>query len=365
MYLTQSLHRAVQQFPDEIATICGDRVRTHRQTADRVARLAGALRALGLAEGDRVGLLAKNSDRYHEFLCAVWWMGGVVNPVNTRWSAREMAYSLEDSGTRVLFVDDSFAARVPELESHWGGISTVVHLGDGDLPAGMLGHRELIDGHEPVEDVRRGGDALAGIFYTGGTTGFPKGVMLSHRGILTSTLGMLATARSSRRGGRLLHVAPLFHLAALGAWNGQSVMGGSHVFLPAFDPAEVLDAIERNQVTNLLLVPAMIQALLDHPAIGHHDLSTVEHIGYGASVISEPLLERAVTAFSGARFSQGYGMTELSPGATVLTGDDHEDKNLLRSAGRATASTEVRIVDEEGREAPPERWAKWRCAVAA
>ncbi|MEV0699636.1 long-chain fatty acid--CoA ligase [Saccharopolyspora sp. NPDC050389] len=352
MHLTQSLHRVVQQTPDEIATICGDRVRTHREVADRIARLAGALRALGLREGDRVGLLAANSDRFHEFLYAVWWMGGVVNPVNTRWSSREMVYSLEESGTRVLFVDDAFAARVPELRSLWDGISTVVHCGDGGLPAGMADFESLIEDHEPVADVRRGGDDLAGLFYTGGTTGFPKGVMLSHRSIMTSSFGLLATNQSARRGGRALHVAPLFHLAALAAWNSQCVMGGSHVFLPAFDPAEVRGAIERHQVTNLLLVPAMIQALLDHPEIGAHDLSTVEHVGYGASVISEPLLARAMKAFPGARFSQGYGMTEMSPGITVLTNDDHADERLLRSAGRAIAATEVRIVDPEDVEVP-------------
>lgn len=96
MYLTQSLHRAVQHTPDAVATICGERMRTHRESVDRIARLAGALVALDVAEGDRVGLLALNSDRFHETVCAVWWRGGAINPVNTRWSAREMVYSLRD-----------------------------------------------------------------------------------------------------------------------------------------------------------------------------------------------------------------------------------------------------------------------------
>src|SRR5690606_14806988 len=109
MYLTQSLHRALQQRPGDIATICGDRVRTVAESADRVARLAGALQALGVQRGERVGILALNSDRYHEYYLAVPWLGAVANPVNIRWSVAEIVYSLQDSDTTVLLVDDAFA----------------------------------------------------------------------------------------------------------------------------------------------------------------------------------------------------------------------------------------------------------------
>src|SRR5258707_1060718 len=109
MYLTQSLHRSLQQNPDRPATICRDRVRTVAESADRIARLAGALSALGVQRGDRVGILALNSDRYHEYFYACAWIGAAVNPVNIRWSPAEIAYSLRESDTRVLFVDDAFA----------------------------------------------------------------------------------------------------------------------------------------------------------------------------------------------------------------------------------------------------------------
>ncbi|MGW6454954.1 acyl-CoA synthetase [Streptomyces sp. NPDC055078] len=353
MYLTQSLHRAVQQFPDAIATICGERVRTHRESTGRVARLAGALTGrLGVAEGDRVGILALNSDRFHETVCAVWWVGAAVNPVNTRWSAREIAYSLEESDTRVLLVDDTFAPLVPELLKLWDGVTTLVHCGDGPPPPGMLGYEELITAHEPVDDLRAGGDRLAGLFYTGGTTGFPKGVMLSHASILTSTYSSLATVQSAGREGRTLYCAPLFHLAALAAWTNQNVLGGSHVFLPAFEPTAVLEAIQRHRVTSTLLVPAMIQMLIDHPSIDSYDLSSITGVTYGASPISETLLRRAMEVFPEAGFTQGYGMTELSPVATQLAPEDHRKPELLRSAGRATAGTEVRVVDPDDHEVP-------------
>ncbi|WP_405904161.1 long-chain fatty acid--CoA ligase [Streptomyces sp. NBC_00656] len=352
MYLTQSLHRSAQQLPDEPATICGDRVRTHREVANRVARLAGALGGLGVTRGDRVGLLALNSDVFHEYYYGVWWMGGVVNPVNTRWSVQEIVYSLEESGTRLLIVDDTFAPLVPQLRELWGGIAEVVHCGDGPTPDGMIDYERLIAGSEPVEDVRVGGDALAGLFYTGGTTGFPKGVMLSHGNILSSSHGLVSTSQDTKRGQSLLHCAPLFHLAALAAWNNQSLLGGCHVFLPAFEPAAVLEEIQKHRLNTLLLVPAMIQMVVDHPKIADFDLSSVNRVGYGASPISEPLLDRAMAAFPSAVFSQGYGMTELAPGACVLTGQDHHDRRLLRSAGRAITCVEVRVVDPQDNEVP-------------
>src|ERR1700759_1732642 len=192
MYLTQGLHRAVQQQPDEIMTIFGARRRTFREVADRVARLAGALRELGVGDGDRVAMLALNSDRYNEYLLAVPWADAVLNPVNFRWSVAEIAYSLLDSGSRVLLVDDMFAPMLPALREAVPELATVIHAGDGPGPDGALGYEDLIAAAEPVPDSRRGGDELAGLFYTGGTTGFAKGVMLSHANLGISWLGSAA-----------------------------------------------------------------------------------------------------------------------------------------------------------------------------
>src|SRR5262245_57734973 len=193
MYLTQFLHRALQQDPHRLATICGDRTRTVAESAVRVARFAGALQALGVRPGDRVGILAFNSDRYHEFLLAVPWAGAVVNPVNIRWSVPEIAYSLRDCGTDVLVVDDAFAAAVPALREQVPNLATVIFCGDGETPDGTLGFEDLVAEHAPVADAHRAGDDLYGVFYTGGTTGQPKGVMLSHRNIVTSAMGSQAT----------------------------------------------------------------------------------------------------------------------------------------------------------------------------
>jgi acyl-CoA synthetase (AMP-forming)/AMP-acid ligase II len=153
-------------------------------------------------------------------------------------------------------------------------------------------------------------------------------------------------------GGRLLHAAPMFHLADGAAWAARNAMGGSHVMVSAFTPTGVADVIERHQVTDSLLVPTMIQMLVDSLDTADADLSTLRSLVYGASPISESVLQRAVKRMPDTRFTQAYGMTELSPCATILTPDDHDDPTLLRSAGRAAPHCEIRIVDENDNDVP-------------
>ena len=349
VYLTQSLHRNLQQNPDRPATIYRDRVRTVAESVERVARLAGALRTLHVQPGDRVGILALNSDRYQEYFHAVPWMGAALNPVNIRWSTAEIAYSLVESDTRVLFVDDAFAAMIPGLREQFPDLRTVIHCGDAESPAGTVDYETLLAENPPIEDTRTGGDDVLGVFYTGGTTGHPKGVMLSHDNVLVSAIGSLASGHFVTPGGRLLSAAPLFHLAGIAAWTAGCLVGSTHVIVPMFSPAAVMQAIAEHRVTDAMLVPTMIQMLVDDPAAADKDFSSLVHLIYGASPISQALLDRARKVFPAAGFTQAYGMTELSPVATLLAPADHDDPTLRRSAGRAAPHAEVRIVDSDDR----------------
>ncbi len=354
-YLTQGLHRALLQFPDRTATVFGSRRRSYREFVGRVSRLAGGLQQLGLAPGDRVGVLSLNSDRYLELYYAIWWAGGVINPVNTRWSAREIAYALEDCQTTLLVVDQTFAGMVEDLVQRVHCLRTVIHAGDAESPAGMFSYEQLIADNPPVPDAVRANDDLAGIFYTGGTTGAAKGVMLSHRNLWSVAAGSLESIALPQHSA--LHVAPMFHMADGMFLLAQTLRGNTQVVLPNFDPAAVIQTISSEKVGVALLVPTMIQMIVDHPGIGAADLGALRRIVYGASPISEAVLDRTMARLPGVDFLQAYGLTEMAPMISILGPEQHRAEGRaagrLRSAGQPSWFVDVRIVSEDGRDAAP------------
>lgn len=349
MYLTQPLHRALQQYPDRIATVHAGREQSFAGHIDRVARLAGGLRSLGVEPGDRIAIAALNSDRYLEYLMAVPWADAVLVPVNTRWAVAEMVDCLRDADVRVLLVDRDFAGLAGELCARCPGLIQVVYADDGPTPPGCLGYEALLEVAAPVADARRGGDALAALFYTGGTTGRPKGVMLSHTNLLTSALGCLAGGFMTTAGGRFLHSAPMFHLGDLAHWLMQSIAGNTQITVPKFEPAAVLAALVDHRVTDLFLAPTMLQAVLDHPGFGSYDLRRVRRIVYAAAPMPPDLLDRVSASFPEVELVQGYGMTELAPVATLLGPADHAAGSAHRySAGRPAAHSEIKVAGPDG-----------------
>ncbi|CAM3635410.1 acyl-CoA synthetase [Tsukamurella ocularis] len=348
MNLTLPLHRALQQNADAVMTICGDQVRTTREVADRVARLAAALVDDGVRAGDPVALLSLNSDVYHEFFYATWWCGAAALPINTRWALDEIVYALNDSEAEVLILDAEFAQYGPELRETCPALRTVIFHGEGVIPRAMLDYEHLIAASEPMDDVRQGGDSLALLLYTGGTTGRPKGVMISHRGMFTSLIGTQLVNRAAEPGGVMLHTAPLFHIAAVLSWHSQNFIGGSHVFQSRFSPGGFLEAVQTHRVTTCALVPAMMQMICDHPSIADYDVSSLRRITYGGSASSDGLRGRAVRAFPTAGFGQGYGMTET--GVLTILGPDESAEQ--RATGRAVAHVELAIHDVDGTPLP-------------
>lgn len=357
MYITQGLHRHLQQRPNAVAIRSQGRRITYAEFGDRVARLAGALKGLGVASGDRVAMLSFNSQRFIEYYQAVPWADAVLNPVNFRWSAAEIIYSLDDSETSVLIVDDHHKTLGAQVQAQAKTVRVVIYAGDGETPAGMLNYETLIEISEPVEDARRSGDALLGIFYTGGTTGDPKGVMLSHNNVAFSALNSLTMGRC-QKGAVFLHAMPMFHLADFAAMSALFISGGTHAVLQTFSAQGVLQAIEREKADEILLAPTMIQMLLDwHQEHGQAlDVSSLKRIVYGASTITPALLDRACKVFTGAEFSQGYGMTELSPAAAILDTEyhsaEHQASGKMYSAGLPVLCVEIRIVDTNDNEVP-------------
>ena len=355
MGITQCVGRAVQQNRHGIATRFGRRTRRWGEFAERVARLAGGLRALGVEPGDRVAILALNSDRYLEFYAAVPWAGAVAVPLNAYWSPAETITALNGSAATVLMIDDAFASIAEAVRADARSVRAVIHMGDAAAPVGMTSYEHLIERAAPIPDAGRTGDDLAGIFYTGGTTGFPKGVMLSHRSLWASAAAA-ASVVAWRRDDVALHAGPMFHLAAFSAVMGTLLIGAQHVIVAAVDPECVLEAIALNRVTTVVLVPSMIRLLLTHPKLAMTDLSSLRYLIYGDSPMPDALLRDAMRALPACQFVQVYGQTELSPIGTILTPEYHTFEGpragKLASAGRAAACCEVQVVSPADVEVP-------------
>src|SRR3954468_2005103 len=330
------LRRAVQVAAGRPAVTCGEVSLTYAETRDRCRRLVGALRGIGVEEGDRVAVVGPNCHRYLELYQAVPGAGMVVVPLNQRHSDAELRYALEDSGAKALFAGRP-VGDVPDR------VQVVVEIGDA--------YEAFIAGARPVDFPDRiGEDDLAGLFYTGGTTGASKGVMLTHRNLVANATHMQMTWPFTPDTVWLV-VAPLFHAAGSIAvlsivWNA-----GRHVLVPAFDPGTVLDLMERERVTATLVVPSMLAAINEEQLARPRDVSSVALGSFGGAPSATETLRRAPEAFPPARLLHLYGATETAPIATGVLGvEDLLDTPRARSCGQPAVGVDVEIrLDDGGR----------------
>lgn len=352
MYLTQTLRRAVQTNGNKIATVFGERRQTWRQFEQRIARLASAFRAMGIKDDDRIAILSLNSDRYVEYFYAVAWAGAAANPVNIRLAVPEIAYTLNDSASCILLVDDAFAALLPVLRPLLTSVRHIVYMGDGETPDGCENYEALIAASAPVRDANAGGDRLAGLFYTGGTTGKSKGVMLSHDNLIYNALNVIPVM-GYNDASIYLHAGPMFHLADMASTFAVTMAGATHCAVARFDVDAVLGTIQKERVTHVLLVPTMINLLVSSGKIAAHDTSSMQRMLYGASPMPEAVLVEAMRQMPDVRFTQGYGQTEASPIITTLAPECHVIGGpKLRSAGRPAFGVDVAVFDAEDHEVP-------------
>ncbi len=358
MQLTQGIHRALQLRAEQWALVCRERNVTWHEFADRVARLASAFRRAGVDPGDRVAMLSHNSDRYVEFYFATLWSGAVILPLNTRATEDELAAILADAEPTLLACDRVHLERARALRTRCRSVRSIVLADANDAVArdGVPLWEDLVRETPPIADARRGGADLACLFYTGGTTGRAKGVMLSHDNLMANSMMHIANL-GLQEGAVHLHVSPMFHVAGGARLFSVTAAGATHaVAVGAFDPDEFLAAIERFRVTVTVVVPTVLNRLVDHPNVERYDLSSLQLLSYGASPMPEALLRRAIARFRGVAFLQSYGMTELSPVATMLMPRYHTfegpDAGYTRSAGQAVYNADVAVMDERDRIVP-------------
>ncbi|MFU8817394.1 MAG: class I adenylate-forming enzyme family protein [Pseudomonadales bacterium] len=328
------LRRALQLAPDKTAVIAAEARFSYRQFHERCQRLAGVLDALGVEQGERVAILAANGHPYLETYVAVPASGRVVVPLNTRHAEPELEYALQDSGARVLITDRD-PGRLGAVVEHVISIPERYESALAGAEPAMLG--------QGVSE-----NDLAGLFYTGGTTGKSKGVMLSHRNLIANTFHWLATV-PQHPDDRFLIIAPLFHAAGSNGVLGSIWTAGCQVTLDAFDPERALDLIEHHGITETLGVPTMLAAMAEAQLKQPRNVATLRMLAHGGSPIATEVLRRCARAFPAARLVEVYGATELSPLATTLVGEETLlDDPRARSCGPAILGNEIRILNPAG-----------------
>ena len=291
---------------------------------------SGAIGAALGGLGERIGYLGANSLAHLEAWLAVPAFGRVLVDLNFRLSPDELAFMVRDAGVDVLVAD------AERLDVAWRLGPSVIGEDEWDVLAAGA----------PADPPGCDGSALAAISYTGGTTGRPKGVMLSHENLLANARHNLI-ATGHRADDVWLHFCPMFHVAGTANVLACTWVGARQVVLPRFDPGAVLAAIERERATHAVFVPTMLAMLLEHPDFGSADLSSLRHIQYAASPISRELQGRVMEAFD-CDVAQFYGMTEAAPTVSHLTPEDHREGRRLSSMGAPVAGVQVQVRGPRG-----------------
>ncbi|MGK3954035.1 o-succinylbenzoate--CoA ligase [Microbacterium sp. I2] len=328
--------------PDKPAVIFDGAQLTYRQFADAADRVAAVLARRGIGKGDAVAYIGENSPQFLQVMFAAAQLGAVFVPINTRLAAPEMRHVLVDSGARALILDPEFLDRaMPGVEA--GRIAQVIVTGDGVPESPGLARlvAEATAGHT-VADVDL--DDPAAIIYTSGTTGRPKGAVLTHGNLTWVALNCIVDYDVVSTDVSLM-ISPLFHVASLGMGALPVILKGATLVLErGFEPGRALGLIQHHGVTMLSGVPTTYQMMADHPDWARTDLSTLQKLTCGGSAVPTRILNAYEER--GLSFSQGYGMTETSPGATSLSPAMTREKQ--GSVGLPHFFTEVRIADEHG-----------------
>lgn len=348
--------RSARYNRNRVAVIDGNIRLTWQELAERAGRMASVLRALGVKHGGAVGMLSHTSARLLEFYLGVPWASGMMCPLNFRLSESELVEIVWDAGIEILFVDDAFARTATALKERVPQLRYLIYSGNGTTPAGMLALEHLLADSDPLLNSESVPGDVACLYYSGGTTGRPKGVMLTHSNVGANALNVAAVAGTSDED-RFLHCGPLFHVAAGARAYNSFLSGTCGVAIPRFEAREVLQAIETHRITMVSWVPTMINTIVSLPDFDRYDLSSLRKVFYGASQISTPLLKTFLGKFEGVSLFQAYGQTEVSPVATILEPRYHclegPFAGKLASVGRPAPATEVRVVGPDDHELPP------------
>jgi long-chain acyl-CoA synthetase len=337
--LNDRLREVAREVGAKTALIHGERTMTYAELDTASDRLAGALARRGIGAGDRVTIFMPNSIEFVVAFYGTLKAGGVVNPINVQSKDREVRFQVEDSGAKAVLYHEALAGVIDAVRPALPGVRFIVA---GAAPAGVERFDELLAETGSAPTATTSMDELAALPYTSGTTGFPKGVMLTHRN-LTANQQQFFAAVPVRRDDVFLNVLPFFHIYALNLlMTGAVSLGATQVVMSRFDMVEYLTLVEKHRATVCFIVPPVVLGLAAHPEVDKHDLSSIRFFFSGAAPLA-PDPARKMMARTGKPILQGYGLTETSP----VTHANPIAAPVLESIGPAIVGTEDRIVDLE------------------
>ncbi len=355
------LLRATTEYGRKIGVACGEERFTYLQFAERVHRLTGALQAGGITPGDRVAFLSFNCHRLLEGYYGVPQARAIVLPLNVRLAPEEQRYILDHSGAKAVFFAPEFLPVVEQLRhaaktvQWWAPLEPCAAGSWADSRC----YDELLAAArpEPADFTTFDENAIIELFYTSGSTGQPKGVMLSHRTLFLHALYVMA-ALGGHDTSVELHTIPLFHANGWGRPQTVTFSGARHVMCRRFDPVWVLETVQREHVTSFSMVPTMATALVNTPGLENYDLSSLNYVFLGGAA-SSPALVKTVEQKLGCRAYVGYGLTETSPvlcnaliKSTFEGISDGERIHRQSMTGYAIPGVEMRVADNDGRSLP-------------
>ena len=347
--------RNARRIPDQLGFAYGGRRCTWKQLDERSNQLANMFLSSRLKKGDRVAILDQNSDHYIEIYFALAKAGIIAVPINYRLSPGEITNLINNAEPEAMVFGADYFALARLLREQL--LSVKRYIGVGDPPDWMEDYEILIKDQpssEPHVDLHE--DEVFSIMYTSGTTGLPKGAMSTHRNYIMNAIAVIIADHSSRDDKNLI-VPPLYHAGALFYSTAYMYLGCPQVIMKQFDPKAVLEMVEKEKITVCLLIPTMLNSVLNHPDFDKHDTSSLRRIFYGGGPMPLPILEKAIKLLKNCGFTQGYGLTETLE-TNLLLAEDHvlggtpKQQERLKSAGRESATYEVKVVDERGSEVP-------------
>ena len=362
MNILECLTIASAIVPDRTAIFFDDRRFSYEELQERSNRLANGLAGLGIGSGDRVAVLQVNCSQMVEAFFAAARLDAVFLPISFRLKGEELAKVLEAATPTVLLAGSRYMGMVEGLSGDGLAPGNLVCM-DGRGTAGWLGYEQLLEEASPEELLYPSGDDedLAVLMFTAGTTGVPKGVMLTHQSFTSYLLSNVEPPDPEMEERNLLSV-PLYHIAGL-----QSVLAGIYggrtlVMMRQFEPIEWMTLVEKERPSRTMLVPTMLKQLMENPRFRDFDLSSLEVITYGAAPMPLPVIRQAIAEFPGARFINAFGQTETASTITMLPPDDHDltgtpeeveaKLKRLTSIGKPLDDVEVRIVNDDGSDVP-------------